>query len=163
MKSIHLMSFAAGAMLVLGMTTISQSNAQSNAHVYESRTYFAMPGKLDELKARFRDHTITIFNSHHMKSVGYWIPQENTDNKLVYILEHPSLEDAKKNWAAFRADPEWQKVAKESEANGKLVDHVGAFYMIRPTFPHEVAMRSALIAIAAGTLFAAGSSGDWVE
>jgi hypothetical protein len=64
-----------------------------------------------------------------MKSVGYWVPQDNKDNYLVYILEHPSKEEATKNWAAFMADPEWKKVAAASEANGKLVNHVVSVYM----------------------------------
>jgi len=129
MRSSHLLSFALGAMVMLGMSTMTQSNAQSPNHVFEYRKYYAMPGKLDDLKTRFRDHTIEIFNRHHMKSVGYWIPTENKDNALVYILEHPSRDEAKKNWDAFRTDPEWQKVSKASEANGKLVDHVDSVYM----------------------------------
>ena len=40
----------------------------------------------------------------------------------MYILAHPSREDAKKNWAAFNADPEWVAAKTESEKDGKLVD-----------------------------------------
>jgi hypothetical protein len=101
----------------------------ASTHVYELRTYHANPGKLPDLEARFRDHTITIFNKHHMKSVGYWIPTDNKDYVLIYILEHESQEQALKNWAEFMADPEWQAVAKASEANGKLVNHVDRVFM----------------------------------
>ena len=34
-----------------------------------------------------------------------------------------------KNWADFNADPEWQKVSKESEMNGKIVAKVESVYM----------------------------------
>jgi hypothetical protein len=129
MKSVHAISFALGAMLVLGMTTIGHSNAQAPNHVFELRTYHANPGKLPDLESRFRDHTIEIFNRHHMKSVGYWVPQDNKDYVLIYILEHASKEEALKNWTAFSADPEWQKVQKASEMNGKLVDHVDRVFM----------------------------------
>lgn len=122
-------SFAMGAVVMLGITTMSQSHAAPPAHVYEMRTYHANPGKLPDLEARFRDHTIEIFNKHHMKSVGYWVPQDNKDYVLIYILEHPSKEEGLKNWAAFSADPEWQKAAKASEVNGKLVDHVDRVWM----------------------------------
>lgn len=104
-------------------------NAQTPAHVYELRTYHASAGKLEDLKARFRDHTIEIFNRHHMKSVGYWIPQDNKDYVLTYILEFPSKAEADKAWAAFSADPEWVKVKAASEANGKLVDKVDRVFM----------------------------------
>jgi hypothetical protein len=66
-----------------------------------------------------------------MKSIGYWHPQDApaSQNLLIYVLEHPSREEAMKNWAAFNADPEWVKVKAESEANGKLVDHVDRTFM----------------------------------
>jgi len=117
------------AIVMLGMSMLSQSQAQSPNHVFEYRKYYAMPGKLEDLKKRFRDHTIEIFNRHNMKSVGYWIPQDNKDNAIVYILQHPSKEEGLKNWAAFQADPEWKQVAAASEANGKLVDHVDRVFM----------------------------------
>ena len=95
-------------------------------HVFEFRTYTAEPGKLDALNARFRDQTMRIFKKHNMASVGYFTPQDEplSKNTLMYILEFPSRDAAKKSWDEFRADPEWQKVQKESEANGKYVDHI---------------------------------------
>jgi hypothetical protein len=125
----HLVSFALGCVVMLGVTMATQSQAQKPNHVFEYRKYYAMPGKLEDLKKRFRDHTITIFNRHNMKSVGYWEAIDNKDNALVYFLQHDSEEAGKKNWTEFRNDPEWKKVAAESEANGKLVDHVESVYM----------------------------------
>jgi len=91
--------------------------------VYELRTYTAADGKLDALKARFKDHTIRIFKKHGMESVGYWVPEDPvlSKNTLIYILKHPSREDGEKHWMEFQNDPEWKKVSAESEANGKLV------------------------------------------
>ncbi|MGD1070640.1 MAG: NIPSNAP family protein [Bryobacteraceae bacterium] len=129
MKASHFVTFALGVLVMLGIDMASPSNAQSPNHVFELRTYHANPGKLDDLSARFRNHTVAIFDRHHMKSVGYWIPQDNKDNVLVYILEHQSKEEALKNWAAFQADPEWQQVSKASDANGKIVDHVDRVFM----------------------------------
>ena len=99
--------------------------------VFELRTYTCYEGKLDALKARFRDHTIEIFKRHGMESIGYWVPQdpERSKTTLIYIIAHSSREQADKNWAAFRADPEWQKVSKDSEANGKIVQKVESVYM----------------------------------
>jgi hypothetical protein len=127
-KSSHLVSFVCGALMAVGITTVSQSQAQSPNHVYELRMYHTNPGKLDALDKRFRDATDRIFKKHDMKSVGYWLPQ-NTPDLYIYVLEHPSREAATKNWAAFNADPEWVKAKAESEANGKLVDHVDDYYM----------------------------------
>ena len=105
--------------------------AAAQNQVYELRTYTAPEGKLEALKARFRDHTIRIFERHGMKSLGYWIPQdpEKSKNTIIYILVHPSREAATKNWNDFRNDPEWKKVSAESEANGKIVTKVESIFM----------------------------------
>lgn len=126
MKIPHLIATAAATIIF----TMALS-AQPSHHVYELRTYHCFDGKLEDLKTRFRDHTIEIFNRHHMKSVGYWIPQDApaSGKTLIYVLEHPSREEAKANWDAFRKDPEWQKVQKASEANGKLVEKVDSVFM----------------------------------
>ena len=99
--------------------------------IYELRTYKCEPGKLDALKARFRDHTVRIFNKHGMESIGYWVPEdpERSSNTLIYILAHPSREAADKNWKEFADDPEWKKVQAESEANGKIVQKVERVWM----------------------------------
>jgi hypothetical protein len=110
--------------------------AFAQSRVYELRTYTSYDGKLEAVKARFRDHTIAIFNRHGMESIGYWVPQdpEKSKNTLIYILAHPSLEAAQKNWAAFRADPEWLKVKAESEAAGPIVLKTESVFMTPTEF-----------------------------
>jgi hypothetical protein len=105
--------------------------AQSANRVYELRTYTAPEGKLPDLQARFRDHTMRIFQKHGMKNHGYWVPQDAPlkDNTLIYIISHESRDKAKASWSAFGADPEWQKVAKESQANGRILTSVVSVYM----------------------------------
>ena len=105
--------------------------ALAQSRVYELRTYTCHPGKLEALNARFRDHTLPLFKRHGMESIGYWVPQdpEKSKNTLIYILAHPSLEAAKKNWAAFQADPEWVKARAASEADGPIVQKVESVYM----------------------------------
>jgi hypothetical protein len=105
--------------------------AQAGGRVFELRTYTASEGKLDALHARFRDHTLRIFQKHGMTNVGYWSPQDAplAQNTLVYILAHSSREAAKKSWDAFRQDPEWQKAQKESEVNGRLTAKVESVFM----------------------------------
>ena len=123
------LSFICGAAFMLGFSALS--GPSPSHHVYELRMYHVNPGKMDVLKARFGDHTDTIFKRHNMKSIGYWVPEDapNSQNLFVYILEHPSREEAKKNWDAFHDDPEWKKVKAESEANGPLVDHIDHYFM----------------------------------
>ena len=118
---IFLAGLSAGSLLQSGI-----AHAQASKHVFELRTYTAPDGKLGDLHTRFRDHTIRIFNKHGMKSVIYLAPQDAPDsqNTLIYVLEHPSREAAKKAWADFQADPEWVKVAADSQVNGRIVSKV---------------------------------------
>jgi hypothetical protein len=113
------------------LTEKTPVNAQAANRVFEMRTYTAPEGKLGELQARFRNHTIRIFNKHNMTSIGYWVPQDSPahDNTIVYLLAHKSRDEAKKSWAAFAADPEWQKVNTESQINGKIVAKVESVFL----------------------------------
>jgi hypothetical protein len=99
--------------------------------VYELRVYHVVPGKLDALLARFRDHTVAIFARHGMKSVAYWTPvdEPQKSNTLIYILQHPSRAAAEANWKSFQDDPEWKSVKAKSEENGKLVEKVDSTFM----------------------------------
>jgi hypothetical protein len=121
----------AAAILVFAGYAVGRASQPAPAHIYELRTYTAAEGKLDNVVARFRDHTVRIFERHHMKSVGYWLPSEGdkAGTTLIYILEHPNREEARKNWAEFGADPEWQKVKAESEVNGRIVAKAESVFM----------------------------------
>jgi hypothetical protein len=107
--------------------------------VYELRVYHAAPGKLTELLARFREHTIKIFDRHGIKSVAYWLPMDEPEKgkTLYYILQHPSREAAVANWKAFGDDPEWKRVHEQTEANGTLVEKIDSTFLTLTDFsPH---------------------------
>src|SRR5262245_58775621 len=102
--------------------------------IYELRIYTANPGKLPDLHARFRDHTMKLFEKHRMENVIYWtlaedFRNEKKDDTLVYLLAHKSKEAAEASWKSFREDPEWKAVLAKSEENGKLLtsDPVSVF------------------------------------
>jgi hypothetical protein len=111
---------------------VSQTKADDTM-VYELRTYTAAPGKMAELQKRFRDHTMTIFEKHGMKSIGYWVSEKQPDT-LIYILVHKSRKDADASWKAFRRDPEWLRVFAESQKNGSLTKKVESVYMTPTDF-----------------------------
>src|SRR5229473_559856 len=136
MKTSYLLSFLCGAIVMLCLSALRGSNTESPHHVYELRLYHVNEGKMDALRDRFGNYTDSIFKRHNMKSIGYWSPEDAPDsqNLFVYILEHPTRQEAEKNWAAFQADPEWQKVKAESEANGPLVDHIDHCFMDPTSF-----------------------------
>jgi hypothetical protein len=104
--------------------------------VYELRVYRAAPGKLPELLARFREHTMKLFDRHGMKNLAYWtaIDEPKKSNTLIYILQHPSREAAAANWKSFQDDPEWKSVRDKSEANGKLAENIESTFLALTDF-----------------------------
>jgi hypothetical protein len=110
-----------------------------DGHVYELRTYTAEPGRRDALNARFRDHTLSLFEKHSMTNFGYWLPlanQKDADNTLVYMLVHKDMDAAKKSWDEFRKDPDWvaAKKASEEKAGGSLTVQGGVKSLyLKPT------------------------------
>lgn len=104
--------------------------------VYELRTYTTHPGRLDALHRRFREHTMKLFEKHGMENVIYWTPLKEdgspSEDTLVYVLRHKSLDDAKRSWQAFRQDPQWQEARRKSEEDGPIVKNVTAQFL-KPT------------------------------
>jgi hypothetical protein len=123
--------------LILTVTSVGKSGAavKSGAaadRVFELRTYYTNEGKLNDLHTRFRDHTCTLLKKHGAELIGFWTPLDEKDDKggkLVYLVAFPSRDAAKKTWAEFQKDPEWQKVYKESHKDGVLVKKVESVYL----------------------------------
>jgi len=104
--------------------------------VYELRIYHVVPGKIENLVARFRDHTMKLFADHGIKGVAYWtaLDEPVKSGTFFYILEHPSREAAAANWKAFQDDPEWKRVKAKSEENGKLVEKIDSTFLTLTDF-----------------------------
>lgn len=106
------------------LSTWATVSVSAEEPVYELRVYTTNPGKLPDLLARFRDHTCRLFEKHGMENIGYWVPidaENGAETTLIYILRHQSREAAKKSFAEFGKDPEWQAARQASEANGKIL------------------------------------------
>lgn len=120
----------AGSLSLIVFGAVLWVASTASAEVYELRTYIAREGTFDKLNARFRDNTVRLFKKHGIESVGYWIPtdEDKSKNTLIYVIKHKSREAAKTSWKAFIADPEWQKVARESGV-GRLAKPPESVYM----------------------------------
>ena len=125
---------AVGLVLGAGLASFQGALRAADApppRVFEIRTYHTLPGRLEALHKRFRDHTRRVFEKHGMTNVGYWVPQDSPahDDTLIYIISHASREQAKANWAAFVADPEWQKIADDSQKDGKIIERIESVFV----------------------------------
>ena len=93
--------------------------------IHELRIYTAAPDRLGPLMARFRDHTLELFEKHGMTNIAYWRNSiGGRSDELWYVLGFEDLAQRGEAWAAFASDPEWQQVRAESEADGPLVHHI---------------------------------------
>src|SRR5512138_484078 len=117
-------------MLAAALAAQPPQPAQKAGRLYELRVYTANKGKLDALNARFRDHTLKLFEKHGMTNVGYWTRADKEEpSRLIYILAHKSKAAGEEAFRSFRADPEWVEVKKASEVNGSLTDKVESVFM----------------------------------
>ncbi|HYG34673.1 MAG TPA: NIPSNAP family protein, partial [Clostridia bacterium] len=121
-------------LLVAMVTLFNSSAAEKENRFFELRTYYAAPGKLNDLQARFRIHTMRLFEKHGMVNIGYWVPLTNAENKLVYLLAYPSREARERAWKEFGSDPAWQAVVKETESNGRLVTKAESLFLTATDF-----------------------------
>jgi hypothetical protein len=110
--------FTGGGFMSENATAAENSAAQGP--IFELRTYTTHEGRLPALEARFRDHTMDLFEKHGMRNVGYWIPVDKP-NTLIYIIAHPNQDAITTGWTAFGSDPEWQEVAKNSQKDGPIL------------------------------------------
>jgi hypothetical protein len=106
----------------------SSPSVAPNGRVFELRTYYCHPGRLEALNKRFREHTNALFVKHGMQLVGYWMPIDKPD-VLVYVLGFPSRDAAIKSWNDFRADADWNAARTASEADGPIVQKVESVFM----------------------------------
>ena len=122
------------AILALPLFAVAERINRPIRRVFELRTYYAAPGKLDALHARFRDHTCKLFEKHGMTNIGYWIPNgpEDGEPRLVYIIAHKSRDAAKDNWKAFGGDPDWQS-REESLGSRRLSAGKPESVFLKPT------------------------------
>lgn len=102
------------------------------AGIFELRTYKTPEGKLAALDARFREHTMKLFEKHGMTNGPYFHPtdpEKGASNTLIYWLTHESRDAATASWKGFREDPVWIAARDASEIDGKLTTEVKSVFM----------------------------------
>jgi hypothetical protein len=113
---IALLCFTAGSFVTARLMHANQVRADSN-RVFELMVYHAAPGKVPALESIFRDVS-KMQTKYNIDVVGYWVPNAEGSvgqravvddpmwaNTFIYVVAHPSLDEAKKNWHALHVDP----------------------------------------------------------
>jgi hypothetical protein len=126
-----MLSFAAGCSISSRFLQPTVVRADSN-HVFELMVYHAKPGKAASLESIFRDVS-KLQAKHDLNVVGYWVPNDDSAWKdtFVYLIAHPSLEDAKKDWDALHTDPDFLPYRR---AAAPLIEQVNGAYRVDEIF-----------------------------
>jgi hypothetical protein len=106
--------FGAGSLLTASLSRLQHVRADTN-RLFELMIYHTVPGKVPALEAIFRDVS-KLQAQHDLNVIGYWVPNEDPAwaNTFIYVVAHPSREEAKKNWAALHADPAFFEYRKQA-------------------------------------------------
>ena len=130
-----LLSFAAGSLITARLMHLNQVRADSH-RVFELMIYHTVPGQVPALESIFRD-VAKLQSKHDLNVVGYWVPTDDPAwaNTFIYVVAHPSQEEAKKNWHALHADPAFPEYRKQA---APLIEKTGEEYKVdevymRPT------------------------------
>jgi hypothetical protein len=103
--------------------------------IYEQRVYRATPGKLPNLLARFRGHTLKIWERHGIRQAGFFTTVIGASNQeLTYYLAWESLAEREAKWTAFASDPAWLAVRAETEKDGPIVDNIASQFLAPTDF-----------------------------
>ena len=103
--------------------------------IYEQRLYQATPGKLPALLARFRNHTLKLWERHGIRQAGFFTTLIGaSSNDLTYYLAWESMAEREQKWPAFATDPEWLAVKAETEKDGPIVDKVVSQFLAPTDF-----------------------------
>jgi hypothetical protein len=136
------------AIAIAAAATASLASAQSPAppatsaretRTFELRTYYAAEGQLDALHARFRDHALRLFQKHGMTPIGFWSPEGNPENKLVFLLAYPNRAARDAAWKSLATDPEWVRARRTTDRSGKLVKYIEEEYLTPTDYSPVVA------------------------
>jgi hypothetical protein len=103
--------------------------------IYEQRTYTTLPGRMPKLQARFRDHTLRIWERLGIRTLGFWTTLVGPDsNELTYMIVWESLAEREVKYTAFQADPEWLAVRAETEKDGPINARIANMFLTPTDF-----------------------------
>ena len=90
--------------------------------IHQIRIYEIFEHNKAAFHDRFRDHASRIMKAHGFEIVATWESKTGRRTEFVYLLSWPDEQTMRKAWDEFRADEEWKKIRKTTNAqHGDLV------------------------------------------
>lgn len=99
----------------------SKRRASAAACAWSANGRRASFGRPPNLLARFRNHTLRIWEKRGIRQAGFWTTLVGEPaGDLSYLLAWESLAGREAKCAKFQVDPEWIAARTESEKDGPI-------------------------------------------
>jgi heme-degrading monooxygenase HmoA len=93
--------------------------------IHQLRIYEIFDQNKEAFHKRFRDHAWRIMRSYGFNILGMWETSMGDRTEFVYLLAWPDEKTMKHAWEKFKANEEWKKIKKETNAqHGDLVGEI---------------------------------------
>ena len=103
--------------------------------IHELRIYHCISGQLPALLKRFDEITLSLWEKHEIRQVGFWTVEVGPSNQaLYYILEWKDMGERDLKWTHFINDPEWLEKRAATEKDGAIVASVENIFLKPTTF-----------------------------
>jgi NIPSNAP protein len=89
--------------------------------IVEIRKYYAIPGKLEDVKNWFGRVGITFFREYKVEQLGFLTDMDESQNVLICMLRWSSLAEREAKWTRLESDRLWQS---EQAASAHLIRQV---------------------------------------
>lgn len=96
--------------------------------IYEHRTYYLLPGKLQEFVEAFAETPAKVFEKHGAKLVGFWTTDIGQNNEVIYILAFNDMAHRDRVWQQVREDQDMIRYRQAGVRVEKIVNKI-----IRPS------------------------------
>ncbi|MBO0887604.1 NIPSNAP family protein [Candidatus Bathyarchaeota archaeon] len=91
--------------------------------IHQLRIYEIFDHNKAAFHDRFRDHAMRIMKKYGFNIIAMWETRTGNRTEFVYMLDWRDEKTMLKAWDSFRADEEWKRIKKTT--NAKYGDLVG--------------------------------------
>jgi hypothetical protein len=101
--------------------------------IHELREYVAVPGRAEDLHRRFADMTLDLFREVGLDVQGFWHETDDR-HRIYYLCRFASIDEARRHWERFAADPRWLVIKASTERDGPLIESISIRYLTTPGY-----------------------------
>jgi len=107
--------------------------------IHQLRIYEIFENKKAAFHNRFRDHASRIMKSYGFDIIAMWEGKTSHRTEFVYLLAWPDEQTMHRAWERFRADEDWNKIKRLTNAqHGDLVGAIEDRMLISTSYSPSI-------------------------